>query len=202
MTFATTTDGNHGRGVAWAAQQLGQNAVIYMPKGSAQSALMPSCGLAPCIVTEMNYDDTVRFTMQTARQNGWEVVQDTASKVIPKSRPIMQGYATLADEAVEQMAAMGIARPTHVFLQAGVGAMAGGVLGYLVDVFGARDLHSVIVEPELADCLYRSGVKGQIVNVGGSMATIMAGPPAANPIRWAGTFCATAPPSLSPVRMP
>lgn len=32
MTFATTTDGNHGRGVAWAAQQLGQNAVIYMPK--------------------------------------------------------------------------------------------------------------------------------------------------------------------------
>ncbi len=37
---------------------------------------------------------------------------------------IMQGYATLADEAVEQMAAMGIARPTHVFLQAGVGAMA------------------------------------------------------------------------------
>lgn len=114
----------------------------------------------------------------------------------------MQGYATLADEAVEQMAAMGIARPTHVFLQAGVGAMAGGVLGYLVDVFGARDLHSVIVEPELADCLYRSGVKGQIVNVGGSMATIMAGPPAANPIRWVGTFCATAPPSLSPVRMP
>lgn len=80
MTFATTTDGNHGRGVAWAAQQLGQNAVIYMPKGSAQSALMPSCGLAPCIVTEMNYDDTVRFTMQTARQNGWEVVQDTAQE--------------------------------------------------------------------------------------------------------------------------
>ncbi|MDN6018901.1 MAG: pyridoxal-phosphate dependent enzyme, partial [Enterobacterales bacterium] len=36
MTFATTTDGNHGRGVAWAAQQLGQNAVIYMPKGSAR----------------------------------------------------------------------------------------------------------------------------------------------------------------------
>ncbi|SQI94741.1 diaminopropionate ammonia-lyase [Klebsiella oxytoca] len=33
MTFATTTDGNHGRGVAWAARQLGQNAVIYMPKG-------------------------------------------------------------------------------------------------------------------------------------------------------------------------
>lgn len=188
MTFATTTDGNHGRGVAWAAQQLGQNAVIYMPKGSAQERVDAILRLgARCIVTEMNYDDTVRFTMQTARQNGWEVVQDTAWKGYTKIPTwIMQGYATLADEAVEQMAAMGIARPTHVFLQAGVGAMAGGVLGYLVDVFGARDLHSVIVEPELADCLYRSGVKGQIVNVGGSMATIMAGLACGepNPLGW------------------
>ena len=60
------------------------------------------------------------------------------------------------------------------------------MLGYLVDVFGARDLHSVIVEPELADCLYRSGVKGQIVNVGGSMATIMAGLACGepNPLGW------------------
>lgn len=188
MTFATTTDGNHGRGVAWAAQQLGQNAVIYMPKGSAQERVDAILRLgAKCIVTEMNYDDTVRFTMQTARQNGWEVVQDTAWEGYTKIPTwIMQGYATLADEAVEQMAAMGIARPTHVFLQAGVGAMAGGVLGYLVDVFGARDLHSVIVEPELADCLYRSGVKGQIVNVGGSMATIMAGLACGepNPLGW------------------
>ncbi|HGV3452633.1 TPA: diaminopropionate ammonia-lyase [Raoultella planticola] len=188
MTFATTTDGNHGRGVAWAAQQLGQNAVIYMPKGSAQERVDAILRLgARCIVTEMNYDDTVRFTMQTARQNGWEVVQDTAWEGYTKIPTwIMQGYATLADEAVEQMAAMGIAHPTHVFLQAGVGAMAGGVLGYLVDVFGARDLHSVIVEPELADCLYRSGVKGQIVNVGGSMATIMAGLACGepNPLGW------------------
>lgn len=42
----------------------------------------------------------------------------------------MQGYATLADETVEQLSSMGIARPTHVLLQGGVGAMAGGVLGY------------------------------------------------------------------------
>lgn len=65
MTFATTTDGNHGRGVAWAAQQLGQNAVIYMPKGSAQERVDAILNLgAECIVTDMNYDDTVRLTMQ------------------------------------------------------------------------------------------------------------------------------------------
>ncbi|AIR03297.1 diaminopropionate ammonia-lyase [Cedecea neteri] len=188
MTFATTTDGNHGRGVAWAAKQLGQNAVVYMPKGSAQERVDAIVRLgAECIVTDMNYDDTVRFTLQTAQKNGWEVVQDTAWDGYTKIPTwIMQGYATLADEAVEQMAAMGIPHPTHVFLQAGVGAMAGGVLGYLADVYGARNLHSVIVEPELADCIYRSGIKGQIVNVGGDMATIMAGLACGepNPLGW------------------
>lgn len=188
MTFATTTDGNHGRGVAWAARQLGQKAVIYMPKGSAQERVDAIINLgAECIVTEMNYDDTVRYTMQIAQKNGWEVVQDTAWKGYTKVPTwIMQGYATLADEAVEQMTGLGIDRPTHVFLQAGVGAMAGGVLGYLVDVYGAKNLHSVIVEPELADCLYRSAVDGQIVNVGGSMATIMAGLACGepNPLGW------------------
>ncbi|STG49898.1 putative diaminopropionate ammonia-lyase [Escherichia coli] len=51
--------------------------------------------------------------------------------------------------------------PTHVLLQAGVGAMAGGVLGYLVDVYSPQNLHSIIVEPDKADCIYRSGVKGR-----------------------------------------
>ena len=32
ITLATATDGNHGRGVAWAAERLGQKAVVYMPK--------------------------------------------------------------------------------------------------------------------------------------------------------------------------
>ena len=34
-TFATTTDGNHGRGLAWAASLLGQQAKVFMPEGSA-----------------------------------------------------------------------------------------------------------------------------------------------------------------------
>ncbi|MGL4479001.1 MAG: pyridoxal-phosphate dependent enzyme, partial [Aeromonas veronii] len=59
MTFATTTDGNHGRGVAWAAKQVGQHAVVYMPKGSAQERVDHILALgAECIVTDMNYDDT------------------------------------------------------------------------------------------------------------------------------------------------
>ena len=37
ITLASATDGNHGRGIAWAAEKLGQKAVIYMPKGVARS---------------------------------------------------------------------------------------------------------------------------------------------------------------------
>lgn len=190
MTFATATDGNHGRGVAWAADKLGQNAVIYMPKGAAVDRVenIRSLG-AECIVTDLNYDDTVRLAIKTANENGWKIVQDTAwegYQEIPTW--IMQGYATLAVEAVEQMKQMGIERPTHVFLQAGVGAMAGGVLGYLCHEFGSDSLSSVIIEPDNADCIYRSGIsaQGEMVNVEGDLATIMVGLACGepNPIGW------------------
>ena len=36
MVFVTATDGNHGKGVAWAAGQLGCEAHVYMPKGSSE----------------------------------------------------------------------------------------------------------------------------------------------------------------------
>ena len=184
MTFATTTDGNHGRGVAWAAQQLGQNAVIYMPKGSAQERVDAILNLgAECIVTDMNYDDTVRLTMQHAQQHGWEVVQDTAWEGYTKIPTwIMQGYATLADEAVEQMREMGVT-PTHVLLQAGVGAMAGGVLGYLVNHYGEKLPKVIIAEPDAVACIFESAK----INDGnphastGSCETVMAGLNCAEP---------------------
>lgn len=188
VTFTTTTDGNHGRGVAWAARELGQHAVIYMPRGSSPARIKHITDLgAECIVTDMNYDDTVRLTMRTASEKGWKVVQDTAWEGYTEVPTwIMQGYATLADEAVEQMQAMGTACPTHVFLQAGVGAMAAGVLGYLTDVYGTDKLHAIVVEPDKADCLFRSAKQGQIVPVGGEMNTIMAGLACGepNPLGW------------------
>jgi diaminopropionate ammonia-lyase len=190
LTFATTTDGNHGRGIAWAAQQLGQNAVVYMPKGSAKERVenIRAHG-AECIVTEMNYDDTVRVVAELAKENGWKVVQDTAWEGytdIPTW--IMQGYSTLAVEALEQGVAQQLAKPTHVILQAGVGAMAGGVLGYLAEKLGSENLKAIIIEPEQADCIYRSGSseKGEMINVGGDLATISVGLACGepNPLSW------------------
>lgn len=179
MTFISTTDGNHGRGVAWAAQKLGQKCIIYMPKGSAQERVERIKALgAECYVTDMNYDDTVRMTSELANKNNWFVVQDTSWEGYTEIPTwIMQGYATMAMEAIDQIKQQASLTPTHVFLQAGVGAMAGGVLGVLSDCYGAEKLNVTIVEPDQADCLYRSGKNpsGIPVNVTGDMATIMAG---------------------------
>ncbi|HEQ3589863.1 diaminopropionate ammonia-lyase [Vibrio parahaemolyticus] len=190
LTFATATAGNHGTGVAWAAREMGQQAVVYMPKGSPQASVERIRGLgAECIVTEVNYDDTVRLANDTAQANGWMLVQDTAwdgYEEIPTW--ISQGYMTMADEAVEQIEQLGFDAPSHVILQAGVGAMAGGVLGYLADRLDPTKFDTIIAEPKAADCIYRSGTSqaGNIINVTGDLSSIMAGLACGepNPLTW------------------
>ena len=190
LTFATATAGNHGTGVAWAAREMGQQAVVYMPKGSPQASVDRIRGLgAECIVSEVNYDDTVRLANDTAQANGWMLVQDTAwdgYEEIPTW--ISQGYMTMADEAVEQVEQLGFDAPSHVILQAGVGAMAGGVLGYLADRLDPTKFDTIIAEPKAADCIYRSGTSeaGNVVNVTGDLSSIMAGLACGepNPVTW------------------
>ena len=66
-TFFTATDGNHGRGVAWAAHKLGQKAVVHMPKGSSQARYenIAKEG-AQVTIEEVNYDDCVRMAAGTS----------------------------------------------------------------------------------------------------------------------------------------
>ncbi len=72
VTFVTATDGNHGRGIAWAAQRMGCRAVVYMPAGSAEERLENIRALgAEASRTSLNYDDTVRYASSQAAQNGW-----------------------------------------------------------------------------------------------------------------------------------
>ena len=177
VTFVTATDGNHGRGIAWTANRLGQKSVVYMPKGSALERLNNIKALgADASITDLNYDDAVRLANSNAEKYGWVMVQDTAwdgYEDIPGW--IMEGYTTTAAEAVEQL---GNVKPTHIFLQAGVGAMSGGITGFFADLYGDEDRPIItIVEPNKADCIYRSAEAndGKPHFVKGDMNTIMAG---------------------------
>ena len=179
-TFFTATDGNHGRGVAWAANKLGQKAVVYMPKGSTRTRLENiRKENATATIEECNYDECVRMAAAAAAEtpNG-VVVQDTAwdgYEEIPAW--IMQGYGTMAMEADEQLAGYGCSRPSHVFVQAGVGSLAGAVQGYFANRFPENPPKVVVVEAEAAACLYKGAKKGDgsIQIVDGDMPTIMAG---------------------------
>jgi diaminopropionate ammonia-lyase len=178
ITLATATDGNHGRGVAWAAEQLGQKAVVFMPRGSAPSRVANiRCHGAEVIVTDLTYDDTVRFARRTAEENGWQLVQDTSwqgYEDIPQW--IVQGYLTMCAEAAEQLTTYNTA-PTHVFIQAGVGALAGSVVGHLHKIYEEFHPRFIVMEPRAAACIFASvaAEDGKPHSVGGDMHTIMAG---------------------------
>ncbi len=176
ITFVTATDGNHGRGIAWAASKLGQKAVVYMPKGSVEERLNNIRKLgAEASITEFNYDDTVRFAAECERKYGWVLVQDTAWDGYEKIPSwIMQGYLTMALESVGQLEEV---IPTHIFLQAGVGAMSGALSGFFADYYKENKPVITIIEPNKADCIYQTAraQDGKLHAVTGRMNTIMAG---------------------------
>ena len=176
-TFVTATDGNHGKGVSWASGLFGAHAYVYMPKGTvkAREEAVRQAGPAEVTVTDWNYDDTVKYAKKMSEEHGWFLIQDTSwdgYEEIPGW--IMDGYLTMASEAAEQTEAAGEI-PTHVFLQAGVGSMAGAVAGYLVNHYGEKAPKIMIVEPDVADCIFRSGEAGELCSVDGAPETIMAG---------------------------
>ena len=136
MTFITTTDGNHGKGVSWAAGLFGCKSFVFMPCGTVEvrAQAIRDAGSAQVQITDMNYDDCVKYTARLAEKNHWHLIQDTSwtgYEDIPAQ--IMLGYSTLAYEALRQM---NYQRPTHIFLQAGVGSMAGAIAAVFAEVFG------------------------------------------------------------------
>ena len=177
ITFVTATDGNHGRGVAWTANRLGQKSVVFMPRGTAKERLDNILALgSDASITDMLYDDAVRHSKECADKYGWVVVQDTAwdgYREIPQN--IMQGYTTMALEAYEQL---GSVKPTHIFLQAGVGSMAGAVCAFFTDACGDENRPVITVfEPNGANCNYVTALHndGSLYATDGDMNSIMAG---------------------------
>ncbi len=175
ITFITATDGNHGRGVAWTANVLGQKSVVHMPKGSAEERLhnIRACG-ADADIIDGNYDDAVRLSRKEAEEKGWVIVQDTSwegYEEIPTR--IMQGYCTMGLEVWEQLPQ----KPTHIFLQAGVGSMAAAIAAFFSSICQEDRPEIIIVEPEHADCFYRTAKAddGKLHAVTGDLKTIMAG---------------------------
>jgi diaminopropionate ammonia-lyase len=172
LTVACATDGNHGRAVAWGARTAGARAAIFIHEGVSQGRADAIARFGAEVVRAgRTYEDSVRLCAEAAERNGWQIVSDTSwpgDDEVPKI--VMQGYAVMAAEAEAQGA-----RPTHVFVQGGVGGAAASVLSWFWERLGTERPVFVVVEPEKAACLFASARAGAPTSVGGELDTIMAG---------------------------
>ncbi|MDO6584934.1 diaminopropionate ammonia-lyase [Salipiger sp. 1_MG-2023] len=173
ITVCCATDGNHGRSVAWGAQNFGCNCVIFIHAtvSEARKTAIEAYG-AQVRRCEGNYDDSVREAQRMATENGWFVVSDTSYEgYMEIPRDVMQGYEVMAAEAFDALNAA----PTHIFLQTGVGGMAAAVAGLAVRRWGAARPVIVLCDPDQSACWLESYRAGAPTAVTGDLDTLMAG---------------------------
>ncbi|NOX69384.1 MAG: diaminopropionate ammonia-lyase [Gammaproteobacteria bacterium] len=175
LTVVTATDGNHGRSVAWGARKFGCRCKIYIhAKVSKQRAQAMTDLGAEVIRVSGNYDASVHQVATDAATNNWFVVSDTSyAGYEDLPRQVMAGYSVMTSEIIEQLQQH--APLTHVFVQGGVGGLAGAVCGQLWREFGRQRPRFTVVEPERADCLFQSALRGRPTVVDIKKETMMAG---------------------------
>ena len=163
IVVATATAGNHGRSVAWGARRLGLNCKIFISEfvSDARGKAMTKLG-ADVIKVKGNYEKSLIECIKQSTENNWQIVQDVAWKdymLVPTLT--MAGYSVMMKEIVDKIK---IEEITHIFLQAGVGGMAGamvaGVARYLKNI-----PKIIVIEPDSAACVMKSIESGKIEKV-------------------------------------
>ena len=166
------SDGNHGLAVAAAARFANTAARIFLhDRVPAVRARRIEDEGAQIEWVKGTYDDAVDAAAAAARAGAGILVADTtddpADLVV---RDVMAGYGVIATEIRRQCDAAGHRRPTHVFVQAGVGglaaAMAEGLDGWL-----AAPATIVAVEPEQSACVTAAFAQGRVVRIAGDLHT-------------------------------
>ncbi len=178
ITVACAAVGNHGVSVAWGARRFGCRAVVFVHDGVsvAQVAAIARYG-AEIRRAGATYDESVRACIANAATEGWHVVAETSwPGYVTVPVDVMQGYRLMVEEAAAQWTGP---PPTHLVIQAGVGAVAASVSVEGRLRFGAPAL--LIVESEHAACLMASAAAGALTAVPGELPTVMAGFACAEP---------------------
>ncbi len=166
------SDGNHGLAVAAAARSSGTTASIFLPQGVSheRSARIEDFG-GTVIRVEGTYDHAVQRAAEAAARGDGLLIPDTTSDPLdPVVRDVLEGYALLSRELVQQFASIGD-RASHVFVQAGVGGLAASLALGLRDQLRAPG-RIVVVEPESAACVSRALDARRPVRVEGSLGTV------------------------------
>jgi diaminopropionate ammonia-lyase len=175
ITVATATDGNHGRSVAWGAQLFGCRCVVYIHADVSEGRrdAIAHYG-AEVRRIDGNYDDSVHRAAADAKAEGWIVVSDTSyDGYMDLPKTVMEGYGLIALETLDELP--DDEKPTHLFIQGGVGGLAAAMTAMFWQKWGADRPQIVVIEPDAADCLFQSAVNGRPTKVEGDLDTLMAG---------------------------
>ncbi len=153
IIVSTATAGNHGKSVAWGAKNLGLNCKIFISENVSETRAEEMRNLnAEVIRVKGNYENSLNVCKEESKKNKWEIIQDVAwpnYEIVPKLT--MAGYSTMIKEVSVQTNEY----VTHIFLQAGVGGMAAGLVAGVAHYF-KKVPKIIIVEPENANCVMQS----------------------------------------------
>lgn len=159
-TYVTASAGNHGLSVAAGARVFGARAVVYIGAGVPESFAQRLRAQGADVVREgADYAASMSAAAQAAQDNGWTLLSDSSWAGYSELPYIlMEGYVHMAAEAVAQCPDV----PTHIFLQAGVGGLAGAVAAYARHAWGDAP-QIIVVEPEAAPAIFQSIAQGAVV---------------------------------------
>jgi diaminopropionate ammonia-lyase len=171
-SLVCASDGNHGLAVAAAARFAGASARVYLHSGVPQArARRIEAQGADVVWVVGTYDDAVDAAAEAARAGAGVLVADTTDDPNdPVVRDVMAGYGVMAEEIRAQVDAAGHDRPTHLFVQAGVGGLAAAMAEGLGNWLAAPGL-IVVVEPETAPAVAAALAAGSVVRVEGDLET-------------------------------
>jgi diaminopropionate ammonia-lyase len=166
------SDGNHGLAVAAAARKAGAKASVYLSTSvtDVRARRIEAVG-GEIVWIQGTYDDAVRAAADAAACGKGILVSDTSTDPDDVGvHDVMDGYSIITSELREQLANEMNARPTHLFVQAGVGGLAAAMAeGLHADMSGPRKI--LVVEPQKAACVARALAGGCVAPVAGDLHT-------------------------------
>ena len=172
IVISSATAGNHGRSVAWGAKRLNLKCKIFVSQHVSQTRVreIEKFG-AEVIRVKGNYENSLEECKRLSKKNNWQIVQDVSTKnyrYIPQLT--MAGYSIMIKEISKQTNHY----ITHIFVQAGVGGLAAGVVAGVAKYF-KRIPKIIIVEPERADCVLQSVKANKLKKIRIKKESIMGG---------------------------
>lgn len=166
------SDGNHGLAVAAAAARAVTNASVYLPVdvSSTRAQRIETLG-AEVVWIDGTYDDAVCAAAEAAGRGEGFLIPDTSSDPHDAAvQDVMDGYAVIARELVVQLREKGNTRPSHLFVQAGVGGLAAAMADGLISAMQTPQ-QVIVVEPEAAACVAHALAVGHPVRISGELRT-------------------------------